>query len=418
MTDIVYPPTNASKMSSFRQRSSYSSLQSVSMTKLERGLVQRSILYCFEKGYFSLIRYLLQGDASDARECDHEGRTGLMYCCFVENDLWAHNIAMTLLEYGARIEDRDRRGLNALHYAIITERIILIRQYLSSLDFDLHRTVDIHGNTFLHYASSTGNTDIVRLIITAMNRYSIDLNLKNHSGLTAYDIARQFRHDECQNLLQNEFLIRQKQQVPVIIREDFLFDRRSSISTGIRPIASASTYQSQSIASLPLCIPTTKTFRQHVGLKPRSNQENQLPCPPKLIDPIESRRISLKRNENLDSSLVNLAKKRSDFAPISPSNSSLSFNSSSSTWRDDFSKMFGQLQAYKTSSYRKTVHPPLNTQISCEAYERLYGTGGLEPHDCSNHQNLSSLPLPTSPKIVYQRRNSSSSIKSLQKGKK
>lgn len=418
MTDIVHPPTSASKVSSFRQRSSHPNLSSISMTKLERGLVQRSLLYCFEKGYFSLIRYLLEAGTSDARESDREGRTGLMYCCFVENDIWAHNIAMTLLEYGARIDDRDRRGLNALHYAIITERIILLRQYLSSLDFDLHRTVDIHDNTFLHYACSTGNTEVVRLIITAMNRYSIDLNLQNHSGLTAYDLARQFRHEECQNLLRNEFLIRQKQQLPVITSHDSLLDRRSSISTGIRPMTSSSTQQSQSIVSLPLYISATNTFRQYSGINPVYNQENRLPSSPKLIDPIESRRMSLKRNENLDSSLVNLAKKRADFAPISPSNSSVSFSSSSSTWRDDFSKMFGHLQAYKTSSYRRTVHPPLNTQISCEAFDRLYGTGGLDAHDCSNHQTLSSLPLASPPKIVYQRRNSSSSIKSLLKGKK
>ena len=421
MTDINHSII-ASKASSFRQRSSLFDFPSGSLTKLERGLVQRSLLYCFEKGYFSLIRYLLQSGASDARERDHEGRTGLMYCCFVENDIWAHNIAITLLEHGAKIEDQDRRGLNALHYAIITHRLNLVRRYLSSLDFDLHRTIDIHGNTFLHYACSSGNTDIVRLILTAMNRYAIDVNIQNHAGLTAYDIARQFNRVECENLLRNEFLIRQKQQLPVIkshdtpkINESFT-DRRSSISTVVRSITS-STHQSRSIVSPPLCISSAKSFRPNYGNVVSISNENRAQSPVKLIDPIESRRINLKRNENLDSSLVNLVKRRTDFAPINLTNPSTIFNSSSSTWRDDFCKMFGQLQAYKTSSIRKTVHPPLSNQLSCEAFDRLYGTGPNDPHDCSNHQPLSSLPI-NSPKITTTRRGSTSSIKSLPKTKK
>ena len=81
------------------------------MIKLDRGLVQRSILYCLEKGYFSLIRYLIESGHGNIRERDREGRTVLIYCCFIENDTWADHMAMFLLEKGARIVDRDQRGL-------------------------------------------------------------------------------------------------------------------------------------------------------------------------------------------------------------------------------------------------------------------------------------------------------------------
>ena len=40
------------------------------MIKLERGLVQRSLLYCLERGYFSLIRYLLESGTGNSRERD------------------------------------------------------------------------------------------------------------------------------------------------------------------------------------------------------------------------------------------------------------------------------------------------------------------------------------------------------------
>ena len=98
-----------------------------------------------------------------------------------------------------------------------------------------------------------------------------------------------------------------------------------------------------------------------------------------FVDPIESRNMLLKHNENLDNSLVNQAKTRADFAPVAPfiSHSSV-FTNSSSTWREDVSKVFNQFQTYNTRTYRKTVHPPLNKELSCEVFERLYGVAGSD----------------------------------------
>jgi len=385
----------------------------VNMIKLERGLVQRSLLYCLDKGYFTLVRYILQSGTGDARERDTEGRTGLMYCCFIDNDGWAQNISMMLLEYGAKIEDQDQRGLNALHYAIITQRLILIQRYLCSHECDLNRTTDIHGNTFLHYACSTGNSDVVRLILNAINRYSFDLNIKNNSGLTAYDIACQLKHEQCQDLLRNALLFRRNQHLPPIksngLRVSFesFNDRRSS------------TLQLKSFVSLPVCASKSNKTRQRFGNVVTSSKENFLQSSSIFIDPIESRHMTLKHNENLDLSLVNQAKTRADFAPATPliSQSSV-YTNSSSTWRDDVSKVFNQLQTYKTPTYRKTVHPPLNKELSCEVFERLYGLPGSDGHDCSNHQPLSSLPMLSSQKIIHRRRSSSSSTKSLFRAKK
>src|SRR6202040_246434 len=95
--NAIHHPILSSKMSTIRQRLPFSDVPSVNMIKVERGLLQRSLLYCFEKGYFSLIRHLLQSGTADARERDNEGRTSLMYCCFIDNDCWAQNVAMTLL---------------------------------------------------------------------------------------------------------------------------------------------------------------------------------------------------------------------------------------------------------------------------------------------------------------------------------
>ncbi len=345
MNDI-HQPILAAKMPVIRQRLPFGDVPSVRMIKLERGLLQRSLLYCFEKGYFSLIRYLLQSGTTDAQERDHEGRTGLMYCCFIDNDCWAQNLALTLLEYGAKIEDQDQRGLNALHYAIITQRPTLIRRYLSSLDFNLHQTIDIHGNTLLHYASSTGNVDVLRLILNAMKHYSLDLTIKSHSGATAYDIACELNHERCQNLLRNELVLQRRRHLPSNVSQittESYNDRRLSTLTRTRPITT-SIQRTRSIVSVPLPVPNFKdSSRQRFPSISSIDKENALHSPSIFIDPIESRHMTLKRNETLDQSLANLAKNRAEFAPLPFISPSTVLNTSSATWRDDFSKVLNQL---------------------------------------------------------------------------
>jgi ankyrin repeat protein len=411
-------PIPSTKMPSTRSRLPFSEAPSISMIKLERGLVQRSLLYCLERGYFSLIRYLLESGTGNVHERDSEGRTGLIYCCFIDNDCWAQNIAMTFIEYGAKIEDHDQRGLNALHYAIITQRLILVRRYLDSLDFDLSRSTDIHGNTCLHYACSSENIDIVRYVLNAMKRYSIDLTIKNRSGLTAYDIACQLNFDRCQNLLRNEITLHNREN-PTKTPIEPLVDRRLSIPSRIRRAASSS-YYSGSTLSVPFFISSSLSLRKRRQSTLSFNNENILSSSAKFIDPIESRIIALKRNECLDESLANQAKNRADFAPSTLPSPSAVLNSSTSTatWREDVSKIFHQLQTLKSPSYRESIQPPLSNELSCELFERLYGMDGADGHDCSNHRPLSSHQTSSSQKVVHRRRSSQTSVKSINKMKK
>lgn len=82
------------------------------------------------------------------------GRTSLMLCSLIEDDVWAFSVAQTLLERpGASLVQKDSNGHNAIHYAVMYERMNLLQLYLSIVgDYSL-LSKDRFGNTVFHLAS-------------------------------------------------------------------------------------------------------------------------------------------------------------------------------------------------------------------------------------------------------------------------
>ncbi|KAK2145917.1 hypothetical protein LSH36_647g01004 [Paralvinella palmiformis] len=152
-----------------------------------------------KKGFFQQVRFLLQlGGSANCR--DDQRRTPLMNCALIEDETWGVGVARTLIEKGAAMRYRDRRGMNSLHYACIYGRKQLVELLLSSPDFDINQP-DIHGNTPLHYAAMKGNATILEVLLAAMEKYKLGVDTANNHGFTALMQAWRSDNEHCARIL-------------------------------------------------------------------------------------------------------------------------------------------------------------------------------------------------------------------------
>lgn len=160
-----------------------------------------SLLDVIKNGYFQQVRFLVEhGEDLDQR--DSEKRTALMLCAFIEPEAWGVGICRLLIENGATLYFKDRYGLNAFHYAVIYERLDLVRVYLKAIDFNLNEG-DKEGNTALHYAVRAGNVTITRLIAQMYVKYGLRFDKANNDGFTPLQEAHRLNKRKCGKILGN-----------------------------------------------------------------------------------------------------------------------------------------------------------------------------------------------------------------------
>ena len=99
--------------------------------------------------------------------------------------------ARALVDAGANVNDVDADGINALSWAVISNRVSMAR-FLIERGADINH-VDRFGMTPLLYAASAdfGDPSMVDLLIKAGARPDV----RTKQGLTALDLARQYKHD-------------------------------------------------------------------------------------------------------------------------------------------------------------------------------------------------------------------------------
>lgn len=120
------------------------------------------------RGDFSVVRRLVESGV-EVNGRDAEGRTPLMLCCLHDGEDWAVGVARMILMHEGRVGSSDGRGRSALTYAVLYQRLGLVRMFLRALDFDLNAR-DLRGQTALGYAAQTGNQAVMELLAQAWRR--------------------------------------------------------------------------------------------------------------------------------------------------------------------------------------------------------------------------------------------------------
>jgi hypothetical protein len=114
-------------MTNHKQRISSSLSPSTSLPKYF------TVPFAIQHGYFHCVRYLLQL-SYDPNEHDHQFRTPLVLCAFVQDDRWSVFLAQNLLEKGAKIALDDHTKRNA--YDAVCLPMLNIRLRSCWLTFD------------------------------------------------------------------------------------------------------------------------------------------------------------------------------------------------------------------------------------------------------------------------------------------
>ena len=141
------------------------------------------------KASTQLLQVLIEeGYPVDTRNAD--GYTALNYA-IENNDV---KTAVVLLENGANpFQMIDKKGKNGISIALDKKN----KQMISNIVKYAGQMTDTQGNTILHYAAKTSDTEMVKTLIS----YGIDKSVKNISGDTAYTIAVRWRRPEIAALL-------------------------------------------------------------------------------------------------------------------------------------------------------------------------------------------------------------------------
>lgn len=162
-----------------------------------------TICYVIKKGYFNLVRYLLNlGKDPNERDSGNSCRTALIYCTFIKDEGWALSIAQNLLEFGAMLHLTDSNNLSPIHYCAAYGLDKLLDVFLRSLDFDISKICDDKGNNALHYALQNKRNSCTRLLIEKCCQSKIfGICDKNKFGVSPINLIQPFdQKTKCKKL--------------------------------------------------------------------------------------------------------------------------------------------------------------------------------------------------------------------------
>lgn len=147
------------------------------------------------------VRLLLDSGANTEEE-DECGQTPLIRAVFLGHDKNRERILKLLLKCGAIVSHADVVGRNALSWACLYGRDAEVPVLLAHADVDLDiNQCDVNGQTALFHAATSGNAATVKLLIDALMKYNLSVEIKNFNGITPLMQAMRLGNDICANIL-------------------------------------------------------------------------------------------------------------------------------------------------------------------------------------------------------------------------
>ena len=133
---------------------------------------------------------------------DECGQTPLIRSVFIEHPRNRFRVMKLLLKYGAKVSDSDIVGRNALSWACLYALHKEVKLLLDESDVNLNlNQQDINGQTSLFHAATSGSASVVKLIVDALKRYDMSIELSNRKGYTPLMQAIKLGHDVCATIL-------------------------------------------------------------------------------------------------------------------------------------------------------------------------------------------------------------------------
>lgn len=199
---------------------------------------------------------------SVANAGNESGQTLLIRSIFIDNDDLRKRTFEILLQVGANPWVSDIYHRNTLMWACLFRRDREIHVLLETVNsMDLLQT-DIHGNTALHLAVTSGSAASVKHILDCMAVKELPTDTENNFGITPCMQAQRLGFDVCYKLLTNDQESNTMSHMP-LKRNDSDTSLSSSDSGSYRHCKRQMSSGASSVSSLPPIFSTDVTRKMN-----------------------------------------------------------------------------------------------------------------------------------------------------------
>lgn len=164
-----------------------SSVLPVSPPPIPKRLIKTALHQAVLDGRLHQVRLLVSKHGVNVDVKDVYGRTPLMLTSMVDEETGAR-MARILINSGASLNLRDNMGRSALSLACLHGREMMVNEILAGDILNINEQ-DNDGSTPLHHAATSGNPNIVKLLVEFFVKFGLDVDTRNNLGYTALLLA-------------------------------------------------------------------------------------------------------------------------------------------------------------------------------------------------------------------------------------